>query len=177
MAKIKKSPDCPKHQLPNILIKNPDPLKVAKIPLKRMIRLVLKSFKIDCEALAVHFVSKKAISKLHLDFFNDPTPTDCISFPIDQPSLNGKCAFLGEIFVCPSVAYEYATKNDKDPYIEIILYVIHGLLHLFGFDDLSTHQKKKMRKKERECLKLLAKNHLIDENALNIFLSPKRQKL
>ncbi len=107
--------------------------------------------------VSLYFVSVSRISKLHEEFFQDPSPTDCISFP-----LNGD--HLGEIFVCPKVAIEYAAKRGLDPYQELTLYVVHGILHCLGFDDLEPSQRRTMRKKEKACMEFL-KNH-------KLFLKP-----
>jgi probable rRNA maturation factor len=95
-----------------------------------MVLFVLKTYEANCEEVNVHLVSKKTITKLHEDFFQDPTPTDCITFPFAEDSL------LGEIFICPEVAIEYANKYKKDPHQETSLYIVHALLHLLGFDDI-----------------------------------------
>lgn len=101
--------------------------------------------KINASELTLYFVTKKKITKLHGEFFEDPTPTDCISFPIDDEH-------LGEIFICPAVAIEYASKKNLDPKRETTLYLIHGLLHLIGYDDLEPKTKKAMRAKEKRCM-------------------------
>jgi len=106
----------------------------------------------------IHFVDKARISELHKVFFNDPTPTDCISFPIDSPNeKSGAHHTLGEIFICPEVAIEYARPKNKDPYAEITLYLIHGILHLAGYDDLKVEDRKKMRAMEKRCMQYLKK--------------------
>jgi probable rRNA maturation factor len=108
-------------------------------------------------------VNKEKISNLHQQFFDDPSPTDCISFPIDTTKARKKeFSVLGEIFVCPKVAIEYATAHTIDPYLELSLYTVHGLLHLLGYDDLDPKQRKEMRREEKRCLKLLTEqNRLI----------------
>ena len=94
------------------------------------------------------------LAKLHDQFFQDPTPTDCISFPLDQQH-------LGEIFVCAKTAVEYATKRNLPPYEELSLYVIHGILHCLGFDDLEPSEKRIMRKKEKRCMALIKTQDLL----------------
>ncbi len=100
---------------------------------------------VDAQEIGIYFVSEKAIGELHDQFFQDPTPTDCISFPIDK-------THLGEIFVCPAVALAYAKKKKLDPYQETLLYLVHGFLHLIGFDDLKETERKAMRKMEKKCM-------------------------
>lgn len=125
-------------------------LKIHKSSARALVDSVLAFLKVPFEEVSVYFVSEKKISKLHELFFQDPSPTDCISFPIDQ-------AHLGEVFVCPAVALQYAKKRGLDPYRETALYIIHGLLHLIGYDDLEKKAKETMRKKEKSCMRHLEK--------------------
>ena len=79
-----------------------------------------------------------------------------MSFPIDPPSEDRDFHHvLGEIFVCPKVAVEYALENDLDPHKELTLYVIHALLHLIGYDDIDESDRKKMREEEKRCLSIV----------------------
>jgi probable rRNA maturation factor len=123
-------------------------LKISIRSAKALVNAVLASQGIACEEVGIHFVTKRRISALHQDHFNDPTPTDCITFPIDAD-------YLGDVFICPSVAIEYAQKRGLDPIQETMLYTVHGLLHLLGYDDLSLNEKRSMRKKEKECMAYL----------------------
>ena len=98
-----------------------------------------------CQDLSLYFVTSEQISQLHEEFFNDSSVTDCISFPIDDET-------LGEVFVCPQTALDYCAKHGGDPYEETALYIVHGLLHLLGYDDLEAQKKRIMRKKEKKCM-------------------------
>lgn len=125
-------------------------VNLDKSSVRALVKGTLDYLKIPCDEVAIYFVSRKKISEIHSQFFNDPTPTDCISFPLDSNH-------LGEIFVCPAVALEYAKKRKLDPLNEISLYVIHGLLHLVGYDDLEEKARRTMRKKEKSCMRHLYK--------------------
>lgn len=116
----------------------------------------------DChyDEVSVYFVDKSEISKLHEQFFNDPTPTDCISFPMDDKDDVGY-RVLGDIFVCPQVALEYSEENKVDPFEETTLYIVHGLLHLLGYDDIEKSDIEKMRSAEQRHLSSLKKLGLI----------------
>lgn len=89
-------------------------------------------------------MSKKRICVLHEQFFQDPTPTDCITFPSDEE------ACLGEIFICPKVAEEY---DPRHPLRETTLYIIHGILHLLGYTDLEAKERTRMYKEQMKLLK------------------------
>ncbi|HSX10257.1 MAG TPA: rRNA maturation RNase YbeY [Chlamydiales bacterium] len=128
-------------------------LKIDKSSARALVRSLLDYLKVACEEVSVYFVTEKKIASLHDQFFQDPTPTDCISFPLDE-------SHLGEIFVCPSVAKTYASKRKLEAYDETALYVVHGLLHLLGHDDLEAKAKRTMRKKEKSCMRHLYKHKL-----------------
>jgi probable rRNA maturation factor len=107
----------------------------------------------------VHFVTAKKICYLHDLFFKDPTLTDCISVPLDpMGKRSGGYHLLGEIFVCPKAALLYAKEHVIDPQEETLRYVIHGLLHLIGYDDIKLKDRRVMKKKEEECLHTLITN-------------------
>ncbi len=117
----------------------------------------LKKEKVNSSEVALYFVTKREIKKLHFKYFNDNTSTDCLSFPLDSPTEKG---FLGEVFICPQTALEYAKKKRLNPKEEVLLYVVHSLLHLLGFKDLPKKEKIRMRKKEKESMEFLKTNLL-----------------
>ncbi|MBS0649203.1 MAG: rRNA maturation RNase YbeY [Verrucomicrobia bacterium] len=116
--------------------------------MRKLVSFFLQEKKADCKEVAIYFVGQKKISQLHQDYFQDPTPTDCITFPLDSD-------FLGEIFVCPQAALDY---NPEHPHQETTLYVLHGLLHLLGYDDIDRKERTRMRREEKRLM-ALAKKH------------------
>lgn len=123
-------------------------LKINKGSTRTLVKEVLSFLNVPFEEVAIYFVTEKKICELHDQFFQDPSSTDCISFPLDEKH-------LGEVFVCPKTAVEYAKKRELDPYQETSLYIIHGLLHLIGYDDLEKNARREMRKKEKSCMRHL----------------------
>lgn len=123
-------------------------MKVDPKAVKVLGKAVLSFLKIPFEEVAFYFVTEEEIADLHDKFFEDPTSTDCISFPLDEKH-------LGEVFICPAVAKAYAQKHKGDPYKETALYMVHGLLHLIGYDDQIPKAKEAMRKKEKSCMRHL----------------------
>jgi probable rRNA maturation factor len=100
---------------------------------------------------SIHFVDTEAICALHAQFFNDPSTTDCISFPMDAADEPG-FRVMGEVFVCPETARDYIKIHGGDIYREITLYVVHGLLHLIGYDDIEEQDRTSMRHEEAKYL-------------------------
>lgn len=132
------------------------PVKHERQKLQIIAMLVLAAEKQQCDEVAFHFVTGPVICKLHKKFFNDATITDCITFPMDSDATAGFC-YLGDVFICPKQALIYANENKVDPYREITLYVVHGLLHLLGYDDITPEDRKIMRLKEKKYMKMLEK--------------------
>lgn len=124
-------------------------LPLSKRTIAKIVRSLCSFLSVACDEIGLHFVTPQKIAALHNQFFNDPTPTDCITFPIDK-------SYLGEIFICPAMALPY-----PDPFRETVLYVVHGLLHLLGYDDLDPKKRRAMRKKEKSCM-----HHLKDTGLL-----------
>ncbi len=100
--------------------------------------------------LSLAFVTDKALAKLHGDFLDDPTTTDVITFE-GQPEFG----VAGEICISVDTAARYATEHGRGLSEELSLYVIHGWLHLAGYDDLKPELKRAMRRAEARAEKLL----------------------
>lgn len=81
------------------------------------------------------------MARVHGDFLGDPTETDVITFP------------YGEILVCPAVARDRAAEFDFKVEQEILLYALHGLLHLAGYDDTTPKLAKEMALVQGKLLK------------------------
>lgn len=135
-------------------------LKISLSDVKKLVEAVIKNEKKTYDEVSIYLVSTKEISKLHEDYFDDPSTTDCISFPMDDDFDFGY-RILGEVFVCPETAINYTNQKGGDPYEETSLYIIHGLLHLFGYDDLEPKKKAIMRRAEKKHLKLLKQEDLV----------------
>lgn len=133
---------------------------ILRYQVKNLIQETLAFKNIPCDELSISFVTTAEISKLHADYFDDPSTTDCISFPMDDPSQEGYC-LLGDIFVCPQTAKDYVVANDGEVYEEISLYVIHGILHLLGYDDIDARDKTFMRQAEKQLMTHLKEKELL----------------
>jgi len=93
--------------------------------------------------LSIAFVDADGISQLHEQFLSDPTVTDVITFPGDQEE-----DLAGEICVCVDFAIEQAPRFEQSFAEELTLYLVHGWLHLAGYDDVQEADRAEMRKAE-----------------------------
>ena len=110
--------------------------------------------------LSLAFLTDAALARIHADFLSDPTPTDVITF-----EGNSNLASAGEICVSADTAANYARLHDRDFSEELTLYVVHGWLHLAGYDDLKPQKKRQMRAAEKRAMGILR-----TANALPTFL-------
>ena len=135
-------------------------LKIYKRAVTKMVKALLSYLNVDCYEVILHFVDEPKICELHEEFFNDPSPTDCISFPIDDEN-TVENRILGEVFVCTDTAIKYAKAHNLDSYEETYLYIVHGILHLIGFDDIQEKDRIIMKKKEKQCMDFLISQNLM----------------
>lgn len=111
--------------------------------------------------LSLVFLTDPALAQLHADFMDDPSTTDVITFDGDSAA-----GIAGEICVSADTALTYAREHDHDFATELTLYLVHGWLHLAGYDDLRPAKKRRMRAAEARALKLLRAHAAIPAFAL-----------
>lgn len=113
--------------------------------------------------LSLVFLTDPTLAQIHADFMGDPTATDVITFEGDPAA-----GLAGEICVSADTAWKYVESRSPDrprsagrPTLpasfsaELTLYLVHGWLHLAGYDDLQPAKKRRMRAAEARALKLL----------------------
>ena len=105
--------------------------------------------------LSIAFLNKLAHSKIHGEFLQDFRPTDVITFPADPDN-----ELIGEICVSVDQAIEEATHRKLPFDHELSLYLVHGWLHLVGFDDQNEDDRKIMRCEEANALSIIEKDEL-----------------
>lgn len=115
---------------------------------KQAIHFVLEKEHSQPDEMGVIFVDTEEICKLHEQFFNDPSPTDCITIPIDADKENG-FQYLGDIYICTDTASQTCSEHNLTYEQELTLYVIHATLHLLGYDDIDPEDKALMKSKEK----------------------------
>jgi probable rRNA maturation factor len=104
--------------------------------------------------LSIAFVDDAEIARLHAEWFGDPSPTDVISFELDD----GGDGPAGELYVSLECALRVARERGVEPARETLLYVVHGTLHLCGFDDTTARGRARMRKAEALVLARVARS-------------------
>jgi probable rRNA maturation factor len=115
--------------------------------------------------LSLVFLTDPALAQIHAGFMGDPTATDVITFEGDPAA-----GLAGEVCVSADTAWKYVgsalapTSRTRSPQAatlqkafsaELTLYLVHGWLHLAGYDDLQPAKKRRMRAAEARAMKLL----------------------
>jgi probable rRNA maturation factor len=118
--------------------------------MREIARAVLEGEDVTEYEISLAFVDNVTIHRLNKQYLDHDEPTDVLSFPYS--AANAK-KLEGELVLGVEVALEQAKERGHDVQAELALYVIHGLLHLCGYDDKSDKAEKAMRERERHYLK------------------------
>ena len=102
-----------------------------------------------CE-LSLAMVGDRAMADLHVQFMGIEGPTDVLTFPLEHD--DGGNVVSGEVVICVPEAARQAKERKITVEFELLLYALHGMLHLCGFDDKTAPGFRMMHKKEDEIL-------------------------
>ncbi|MFN3865200.1 MAG: rRNA maturation RNase YbeY [Demequina sp.] len=139
-------------------VNNETDVTVDEVEFAELATFVLKEMHVaDGAELAILFVDEAAMEQLHLQWMDEPGPTDVLSFPMDElrpgtadaPTPPG---LLGDIVVCPTIATRQAATAGHTPEEEMLLLTTHGILHLLGYDHAEPEEEKEMFALQRRLL-------------------------
>jgi probable rRNA maturation factor len=119
---------------------------------REVVRAVLAGEGVADYELSLAFVDNPTIHRLNQRYLRHDEPTDVLSFPLSDPSA---AKLSGELVIGAEVAQAQAAERGHDVQAELALYVIHGLLHLCGYDDHNPADAAAMRDRERHYLREL----------------------
>lgn len=141
-----------------IEINNESDLEVDLKVVRSVAEYVIEQLKLHPMVdLGIIFVNEKPMTDLHVQWMDEPGPTDVLSFPIDElrpgaedgPLPEG---VLGDIVICPQVANLQAEAAGHSLMDEVNLLLTHGILHLVGFDHAEPDEEKEMFKLQKTLL-------------------------
>ncbi len=162
-----------------ILISNEQSsVAISADELRRVATLTLQSEGVVSAEISLAVVNDPAIHKVNRDYLQHDYPTDVISFlldsghadprpalPIHVQSRRGAGQWLhGDVILSAQTAQREAAEYGWEPQSEICLYLVHGLLHLCGYDDLTDEEQTVMRTREREILQQLGLSPQYEED-------------
>ncbi len=141
-----------------IEINNESGIEVDETVLQRLTAFNLAQLHVSPDAeVAIVLVDEGAMESLHVQWMDEPGPTDVLSFPmdelrpgtVDRPTPPG---LLGDIVLCPQVADAQAQAAGQSLMDELVLLTTHGLLHLLGFDHAEPDDEREMFGLQRELI-------------------------
>ncbi len=124
-------------------------LPIDKAGLTELVERVLIEEDAPRASISIAFVDNATIRQLNCRHLGHDWPTDVISFPL---STADDSILVGELVVSAEMAVALAPDVGAEAREELALYVVHGLLHLCGYDDASEVSAQVMRRREREIL-------------------------
>lgn len=130
-----------------------DELVISEEELTRLASLVLNHYKKEAE-LTVRFVSLEEITYLNKTYRQFDKPTNVLAFPSNlPPDVQLECPLLGDVIICPKVLLAESKELNKTLEAHWTLILIHGILHLLGYDHIKDDEAVIMQAVE---IKLLA---------------------
>ncbi|MGH8839976.1 MAG: rRNA maturation RNase YbeY [Jiangellaceae bacterium] len=133
-----------------IEVNNETATELDEKELSDLCRFVLDRMRIHPQAeLAVLLVDPDTMAQLHVQWMDEPGPTDVLSFPMDElrPTADDEepePGLLGDVVLCPEVAGRQAVQAGHSREDELHLLTTHGILHLLGYDHAEPEEEKEM---------------------------------
>jgi len=126
---------------PAILVSDRQDERVDVDGLVRLARQTLAGEGLPDEVeLSLSFVDDDEMADLHVRYLGEPGPTDVLSFPLDEVDDRG-VRLLGDVVIAPAVA---ARNHPSDPAAELRLLLVHGILHVLGYDHQGDAERAEM---------------------------------
>jgi probable rRNA maturation factor len=132
--------------------------------LAEVARRVLEAEGIARAEISIAVVDDPTIHELNRRHLDHDEPTDVISFVLSDP---GDECLSGELIVSAETAVRMARLDGIEPRTELTLYIVHGLLHLCGYDDLTGPAAAAMRRREAELLAAVGLEHPFSPTAIS----------
>lgn len=146
----------------SIEINNESGIAADEAALQRLVGFALDQLHVHPDAeLGIVLVDEAAMEQLHVQWMDEPGPTDVLSFPMDElrpgtEETMTPAGLLGDIVLCPQVAVGQAEAAGHGLIDELILLTCHGLLHLLGFDHAEPEEEREMFGIQRDILAAFA---------------------
>jgi len=145
--------------LPNsssLVVRNRQRSRRVDLPLLRQITVTLLADLIPFRGfdLGVYLVSTAEITRLNRTLLHHAGPTDVITLDYAAPGKAG--ALHGEILICVDEAISQARRFRTTWMDEVVRYLVHGVLHLLGYDDTRPEARRRMKREEDRLLRKLA---------------------
>ncbi len=124
--------------------------------IKKAVNITLKEMEENIN-ISIMLCGKETIHELNKNYRNMDKPTDVLSFVYGNDEVfDPEESFFGEIIICPEIAKEQASVYSENFNSEMKRLIIHGILHILGYDhEISKEEEKRMTQKQEMLLKKL----------------------
>jgi len=106
----------------------------------------------DSARLSIALVDDSSIARLNAEYIGHEGPTDVISFDLADEEPTG---VEGELVISVETACRQASARCHPPELEVLLYAVHGTLHLLGLDDATADEAMQMHRLEDDVLRAI----------------------
>jgi len=137
-----------------IQIHQTDPsIQINEQQYKDLCRRVVSEIKLNAASCALVFVNDQTLKRMHAQYLDDPTKTDVITFNLGDESIEG------EIYISTDRARVQAKIYSVTPEEEIVRLIVHGLLHLKGYDDREEKDRIILKEEENRLVEMFAPDY------------------
>ena len=115
--------------------------------------------------LQIIIIDARRMAELNERHLRHQGSTDVLTFdlrsqaPLPEEESLDDCV-MAEVYICPEVAIQYANEHQLDASRELLLYAVHGMLHLSGYDDIEDDDRAQMRLAEARVMKKLEEDNI-----------------
>lgn len=155
----------------NLQIQAPPSASAVVRFLRRHLPAIARQASIRRGELAIWLVRDPMMRKLHRRHLNLPTTTDVLSFDLRE---SPRQPLDAQLVVCLDVARRQARLRGHAPELEVLLYAVHGLLHMLGHDDLEPAAAAAMHRREDRLLRAVGLPAVYAQQPRKVGTSPRR---
>ncbi len=131
--------------------------KLKKRWIRDIVKAILEYLDMEKASLSLVFVNPEEIKEYNKKFRGVNSSTDVLSFPSGSGG-----TYLGDIIICPRIVKENSVEYGVSFEEELVLVIIHGILHLLGYRDYEPEEKKIMEEKQKEVLDLIKERGILN---------------
>jgi probable rRNA maturation factor len=123
-------------------------LRTPRKKITAMVEFLARSEAIELEEVDIAIVASRRMAALNRHYLQHAGATDVLSFDLSIPG----GGLVAQIIVCADVAVREARSRRIGPQRELMLYIVHGVLHVIGYDDTDPQAAEKMYARQEELL-------------------------
>ena len=142
--------------------------------LKQIVAALFTELNLTEAELGIQLVGAKKMAEVNWKFLQHEGSTDVITFDYQKSEVSGQKSVAklhGELFICVDDAVKQAKEFKTSWQSEVVRYVIHGVLHLLGYDDLKSALQRVMKREENRLVRRLGKRFSLAQLSRTVKMS------